>query len=378
MSKFVAQNNEEKFKNEGAELGKKLNALDSKSLAINFLNTDSSISRLYSINVPFQITYEYCSGDNDDDYLNILTLHEGGSLFYKESVGLHNKYNFAHLSPHHHDYYEIMIVLDSSVMQQIEGNNYLYPTGTCCLINRNLSHKEYFFGQARVLYLGFSVDFLFNLFKDAQNSHIACEKEIIKSDAYKFIKEDLQKPGRGAYLDFIPLFCNENGTQKLKELTEEVIKQFLFPSFGSSFLIKGLLCQILNYISSPSAYHCTVAEISKTNDYLIFERTRHLLEENDGRLSRQDISSKLNYSGDYINRIVNKYTGMCLHAYSMTFSLKKAARLLRTTKASISDIAVNLGFSNRTYFYNLFRDKYGVTPREYRLQQESTNKNSFL
>ncbi len=371
MNKTAAQDEIKKYRDEGIAITDRLNALEPGNSAIRFLNTDSSISRLYSLNVPFQITYEYCSGDADDDYLNILTLHEGGSLFYKESVGHHNKYDFAHVSPHHHDYYEFMIVLDSSVMQQIEGNNYLYPTGTCCLINRNLSHKEYYYSKATVLYLGFSVDFLVKLFESAQASHIDCEKEIIKTDLYRFIRDDLQRPGRGAYLDFIPLFRNEEGTKKLKDLTEEVMKQFLFPSFGSSFLIPGLLCQILHYISSPDAYHCTVAEIRKTNDYLIFARTRHLLEENNGRLTRQDISSKLNYSGDYINRIINKYTGMSLHAYSMTFSLKKAAELLVTTDTSISEIAISLGFSNRTYFYNLFKEKYDLTPREYRLQKKT-------
>lgn len=152
----------------------------------------------------------------------------------------------------------------------------------------------------------------------------------------------------------------------------------MFPDFGSSYAILGLLCEILCYISSPLNYHCTLAEISQSNDYLIFERIHHLLTDNDGRLSRQEIAQKINYSGDYINRIVNKYTGMSLHDYGMNLCIKRAAKLIASTEHSISDIAISLGFTNRTYFYKIFSKKYGVTPKEYRKQIKNESKDLFL
>ena len=57
---------------------------------------------------------------------------------------------------------------------------------------------------------------------------------------------------------------------------------------------------------------------------------------------------------------------MCLFDYGMTFCLKKAEYYLLNTKDSISDIALRLGFSNRTHFYTLFKEKYGITPNGYR------------
>lgn len=73
----------------------------------------------------------------------------------------------------------------------------------------------------------------------------------------------------------------------------------------------------------------------------------------------------LNYSGDYLNRIVNKYSGLCLYDYGMTFCLKKAVQYLTETNESIGSIATKLQFKNRTHFYTLFKQKYGVTPKEY-------------
>lgn len=98
----------------------------------------------------------------------------------------------------------------------------------------------------------------------------------------------------------------------------------------------------------------------------MFSRISHLLEDTNGHMSKSRLEETLNYSGNYLNTIVNKYTGMCLFDYGMSFCLKKAELMLKNSNDSISNIALKLGFSNRTHFYKLFKGKYGVTPKEFR------------
>ena len=145
-----------------------------------------------------------------------------------------------------------------------------------------------------------------------------------------------------------------------------MIQTLLYPDFGASYQIKGLLCAFLAYLSSPQYYHCTNIRLDTNSDFLLFSRITHLFEESNGRMSRAELERLLNYSGDYLNRIVNKYVGMCLYDYGMTFCLKKAAKYLSETNESIGSIAAKLQFTNRTHFYSLFKEKYGVTPKEYR------------
>jgi AraC-like DNA-binding protein len=46
--------------------------------------------------------------------------------------------------------------------------------------------------------------------------------------------------------------------------------------------------------------------------------------------------------------------------------LKKAAQLLLTQpEASITDIATRVGFATPKYFSRLFREKFGVAPKDY-------------
>ena len=56
----------------------------------------------------------------------------------------------------------------------------------------------------------------------------------------------------------------------------------------------------------------------------------------------------------------------CPIIYGMTFCLRKAAMDLVNTKESITSIAQNLQFSNRTHFYPLFEKQYHMTPKDYR------------
>jgi YesN/AraC family two-component response regulator len=45
--------------------------------------------------------------------------------------------------------------------------------------------------------------------------------------------------------------------------------------------------------------------------------------------------------------------------------MDKALELLENTNCYVYEIANKVGFSDNTYFYKLFKEKYGVTPREY-------------
>lgn len=340
-------------------------ALSSPDSSINIQNADSELIQLYHMDVPFQLTLEYCNGTDAEDYVNIVTLSSERSILYQETLSEKNRTR-TKATPHFHDYFEFTVVLEGNIIQIIEGKEYLYTAGSCCLLNRSLCHMEHYHSRSKVLFIGISPDFVMELFASAQNSCFACEKEFYNSDIYHFITSDLKNPGKKEYIDFIPTYQNNQNAARLHSLTEAMIQALLYPAFGASYQIRGLLCAFLSYLASPQYYHSTNIKLDTNSDFLIFARISHLFEESDGRMPRIKLEQLLNYSGDYLNRIVNRYTGMCLFDYGMTFCLKKAAQYLTETDESISAIAAKLHFSNRTHFYALFKEKYGVTPKEYR------------
>ncbi len=347
--------------------------LDSSDSSINVRNGDSDFSRFYHMNVPFQVTLEYCDGPEPEDYVNVVTLSFEKAVFYQESLAMKN-YSYTKNAPHFHDFFEFVIVLEGTIVQKIEGKDYLYPAGSCCLINRNLRHMERYQSQCRVLYIGLSPGFVTELFASAQNAFFAGEKQIYDSTLYHFITTDLEIAGERAYLDFIPTYQNHRcvacqnhpSAAHLYSMAEDLIRTLLYPGFGASYQIRGLLCAFISVLSSQAHYHCTSIQLDTNSDFLLFSRITRLFEESDGRMTRTEMEQQLHYSGDYLNRIVNKFADMCFFDYGMTFCLKKAAECLTETEESISAIAARLKFTNRTHFYALFKEKYGVTPKEYR------------
>jgi len=58
--------------------------------------------------------------------------------------------------------------------------------------------------------------------------------------------------------------------------------------------------------------------------------------------------------------------GVSMQNYHTTLRLGTAARLLRTTDQTVSEIAEAVGFSDALYFSRRFKDQFSLSPREYR------------
>lgn len=83
-------------------------------------------------------------------------------------------------------------------------------------------------------------------------------------------------------------------------------------------------------------------------------------------LSIEFLASKAGYSGYYFSRRFKLETGMSIHDYINEEKIKKARLLLSSTNKDILDISIELGFSSRNYFTDIFQKKTGISPGEYR------------
>lgn len=70
-----------------------------------------------------------------------------------------------------------------------------------------------------------------------------------------------------------------------------------------------------------------------------------------------------------LGRIIRKNTGKTFTQLLAQKRMRQAAYLLKNTTLSIADISVSVGYENTSYFYRLFRETYGVSPRTYRVKE---------
>ena len=129
------------------------NTVKKESETIKVYHPDNTINFYYDMTAPIQFTLSYCSGLSVYDYFNIMTISPNENFFYSTPI-VENFHKFNTRSPHQHSFFELLIVLEGTIIQKIEDKDYLYPAGSCCLINQNILHVEKFTEEAKILFIG--------------------------------------------------------------------------------------------------------------------------------------------------------------------------------------------------------------------------------
>jgi len=99
----------------------------------------------------------------------------------------------------------------------------------------------------------------------------------------------------------------------------------------------------------------------------IFTRMIDYLKENlTVEFSLDDMAQALSASKFYLCHIFKERTGTTVYRYIRAQRLAMAKRLLAKTEKSVSDIAIECGFTDHSYFTKIFRASEGITPSEFR------------
>ncbi len=91
----------------------------------------------------------------------------------------------------------------------------------------------------------------------------------------------------------------------------------------------------------------------------------------DEPVSLKTAASMCSLSPAYFSRRFKQALGMNFTDYARVYRLHLAARRLATTGSAISNIGYSLGFSSPSHFTARFRERFGMTPREYRCSARS-------
>lgn len=83
-------------------------------------------------------------------------------------------------------------------------------------------------------------------------------------------------------------------------------------------------------------------------------------------ISVGDVADAIGRSSSYVSKKFKKELGFNLNEFIMRRKLEEAKSLLAFTDKPLSEISEYLCFSSQSYFQNVFKKKYHITPYEYR------------
>lgn len=85
-------------------------------------------------------------------------------------------------------------------------------------------------------------------------------------------------------------------------------------------------------------------------------------------ISVADVADELHLNRSTLSKKFKQELGFNISDYIMRRKLEEAKSLLHFTDKTISEISEYLCFSTQSYFQNVFKKKYGMTPKEFRNQ----------
>lgn len=327
---------------------------------------------LYNTTLPFSM--ELISLNPKADIPYRISIISPGLYMYVELTQEEYRQKVLNRKPHMHNTYEIGYTREGEFFQQIETRRYKYTARSCCLLNRDIRHKEEYTTAFSTVILSLSPEFLKDLFSDPYNRFFSTAEFSWQDneELRQFFNTELKGSDqqRKSYLNFFPTYDPTEIGDPIHDIFDKLAQCIIAPEPGSSFQFRSLVCKMLDQLSDKSRYSTKLINLGSKTESQIFSKITQLMEETHGRISRAELTEKLNYSGVYLNQIVNKYTGMSIFQYGAFFSMQRAAWLLTHTSMTATEISADLGFSDRTHFYKLFREHFGVTPKQYQKQNK--------
>ncbi|RCX21565.1 YesN/AraC family two-component response regulator [Fontibacillus phaseoli] len=125
--------------------------------------------------------------------------------------------------------------------------------------------------------------------------------------------------------------------------------------------IKGILIDWLINLTD------TQEEKRKQSETSIVQRVIQIIEEEYERdIGLRTIAERVYLSPNYLGNIFRNATGMYFIDYLARHRMKKATELLLSGPDKVTKIGEAVGIPNTSYFSSLFKKTFGITPKEYR------------
>ena len=283
---------------------------------------------------------------NDSMVMDRGLLLEKGKLI---SLRAHTR--FIHFPAHNHNYVEVVYMCTGKTTHIINGSRVELHAGELLFLSQN-AIQEIEPCSENDIAVNF---FILPEFFDRSLDMIGSQNGLVRD----FLIDCLRNTsGQISYLHY-----KVADVLPIQNLVENLVWMLLNRQPNKQSLYQNTMGLILLHLSHFSD------KVEVGRDHLEQALTFSVLgfiEENyrDGELSQ--LATQLGCDLYWLSRIIKNTTGKTYTQLVQEKRLTQAAWLLENTGLTITDISLDVGYHNFSYFYRIFHDKYKCSPREYR------------
>ncbi len=256
-----------------------------------------------------------------------------------------------HVSLHWHEELEIVYVYEGPLYLTIDNQDYIGKKGDIFIVNPKEIHKMYV--QDVGVRYG-TLLFSLNLLLFQENDEIT--------------RKYLQPLSMGDVM-FYHTLRNEELSEQLFSIITEIVRLNKEKVPAYRFGTKALLLQIIFLLFNN---HMEISSLqSRKNSTLNREIISYIGEHYTTDLSLMDIANKFHMSYKYFSRYFKNTFNTTLSDYIMKLRLERAELLLSQAELSVTEISLQTGFNNISFFIRSFKKAYGMTPLQYRNHRDT-------
>lgn len=161
-----------------------------------------------------------------------------------------------------------------------------------------------------------------------------------------------------------------------KDISLELMNEILYivhHSSESPFNLIGHLYLALDCITRSSINRHYLKQ-GKLADFYVKEALSFVEQNFQNDITVEDISAFCNLNRSYFGKIFRDVIGKSPQEFLISYRMTKSAELLKLTDYPIRDIANVVGYPNQLHFSRAFKKIYGISPRQWRIENKIVNK----
>ena len=174
------------------------------------------------------------------------------------------------------------------------------------------------------------------------------------------VNELRQDEERGEYLHF-----KVAEVLQIQNLLENIIYSLVTGKGEQSRINQTTMGLIFLYLLDSVQY----AEMRLPNQYenMIVMTTLDYIEQKYKTATLTELCGSLHLPIHVLSKMIKKNTGFNFKELLQRKRLNKAAELICDTTLPVGDIIAAVGYENNSYFHRVFKERYHLTPKEFRV-----------
>lgn len=164
-----------------------------------------------------------------------------------------------------------------------------------------------------------------------------------------------------------PVYRPQSSTQGQR--VRDIMLYMADHSDASPLYLTGLLFLFLDLLIQTSSTRRALHGV-QLKDFYIQEAINYMERNYQRELSVEELADVCKLNRSYFSKLFKDSMGCPPQEFLIRLRLAHAADLMKGTRKSIGDIAARCGYPNQLHFSRAFKKRYGVSPREWRLENQ--------